>query len=47
MHTPSSADPSPDDRDEPLPMTLRFVFVMGGLILAGWFAMFLVLQARS
>jgi hypothetical protein len=33
-------------RDEPLPATLAFVFTMGILILAGWFAMFALLRAR-
>jgi hypothetical protein len=42
---PRVSDPG-EVRDEPLPLTLRFVFVLGGLILAGWFAMFLLLQER-
>jgi hypothetical protein len=33
-------------RDEPLPATLAFVSILGGLILAGWFAMFVLLRAR-
>lgn len=33
-------------RDEPLPATLSFVFTLGGLILVGWFAMFVLLRAR-
>jgi len=33
-------------QDEPLPATLRFVFVIGILILIGWFAMFFLLRAR-
>jgi hypothetical protein len=33
-------------RDEPLPATTRFVFSIGGLILAGWLAMFFLLRAR-
>jgi hypothetical protein len=33
-------------RDEPLPATLTFVFVMGVLIALGWFAMFALLRAR-
>ena len=33
-------------RDEPLPATLAFVFWLGGLILVGWFAMYLLLRAR-
>jgi hypothetical protein len=32
--------------DEPLPATLAFVFTLGGLIVVGWFGMFLLLQAR-
>jgi hypothetical protein len=33
-------------QEEPLPLTLRFVFAIGGLTLIVWFAMFFVLQAR-
>jgi hypothetical protein len=33
-------------RDEPLPLTLRFVVGIGAFILIGWFAMFLLLQER-
>jgi hypothetical protein len=33
-------------QDEPLPATLSFVFVLGGLIVAGWFAMFWLLKDR-
>jgi hypothetical protein len=32
--------------EEPLPLTLRFVFGLGTFILVGWFLMFLLLQAR-
>jgi hypothetical protein len=32
--------------DEPLPLTLWFVFIIGGAIFIGWFAMFFLLQAR-
>jgi hypothetical protein len=32
--------------EDPLPLTLRFVFVLGAFILIGWFAMFFLLQAR-
>jgi len=32
--------------DEPLPATLAFVFVLGALILVGWFAMYVLLRAR-
>jgi hypothetical protein len=32
--------------DEPLPATLGFVFVLGALILVGWFAMYFLLRAR-
>lgn len=33
-------------RDEPLPATLTFVFILGTLILVGWFAMYVLLRAR-
>ena len=33
-------------RDGPLPATLAFVFSLGGLILIGWFAMYVLLRAR-
>lgn len=33
-------------KEAPLPATLAFVFVVGGLILVGWFAMFFLLRAR-
>jgi hypothetical protein len=33
-------------RDEPLPATRAFVFTIGGLIAAGWFAMYMLLRAR-
>jgi hypothetical protein len=33
-------------RDEPLPATLAFVSVLGGLILVGWFAMYVLLRVR-
>ena len=33
-------------RDEPLPATLAFVFVLGALILIGWFAMYVLLRVR-
>lgn len=45
MRSQSSKD-SPREPDEPLPLTLRFVFVLGGLILVGWFLMFVLLQSR-
>jgi len=32
--------------DEPLPATLRFVFAIGGFIVVGWVAMFLLLRER-
>jgi len=32
--------------DEPLPQTLRFVFMLGGAITIGWFLMFVLLQDR-
>jgi hypothetical protein len=32
--------------EEPLPITLRFVFALGTFILIGWFLMFLLLQER-
>jgi len=33
-------------REDPLPLTLRFVFGLGAFILIGWFAMFFLLTAR-
>ena len=39
MKTPS--------QDEPLPLTIRFVFIFGTCILIGWFLMFFLLQARA
>lgn len=33
-------------QDEPLPATVRFVFVLGSLIVVGWFAMFVLLKDR-
>jgi hypothetical protein len=32
--------------DEPLPATLAFVYALGGLIVAGWLAMYVLLRAR-
>jgi hypothetical protein len=32
--------------DVPLPATLTFVFSVGGFILVGWIAMYLLLRAR-
>jgi len=32
--------------DEPLPATLAFVFTLGGLIVVGWFAIYVLLRAR-
>jgi hypothetical protein len=32
--------------DEALPLTLRFVLLLGTGILVGWFLMFFLLQAR-
>jgi hypothetical protein len=34
------------ETEEPLPITLRFVFALGTFILIGWFLMFLLLQER-
>jgi hypothetical protein len=45
MQTPP-VPPSSDQTDEPLPLTLRFVFVLGTSIAVGWFAMFALLQER-
>jgi hypothetical protein len=45
MQTPP-VHPSPEQTDEPLPLTLRFVFVLGSAIAIGWFAMFLLLWER-
>jgi hypothetical protein len=33
-------------QDAPLPATLTFVFSVGGIILAGWIAMYFLLRAR-
>ena len=33
-------------KDAPLPATLAFVLTIGGLIVVGWVAMFLLLRAR-
>jgi hypothetical protein len=46
MSLPASHDVPTKERDEPLPLTLGFVLVMGALIVIGWFAMFLLLQNR-
>ena len=46
MRTPSSPDTRTDPPDEPLPQTLRFVSILGGLIIVGWFLMFILLQER-
>jgi len=47
MNTSSSpGDPTTEEIDKPLPLTLGFVFVLGGLILIGWFLMFVLLQQR-
>jgi hypothetical protein len=35
-----------DDRDVPLPGTLRFVMIMGLCFLIGWFGVFLILMER-
>ena len=32
--------------DEPLPATLAFVFALGAAIVAGWFAIYLLMWAR-
>jgi hypothetical protein len=32
--------------DEPLPATLAFVSALGTLIVAGWFALYVLLRAR-
>lgn len=32
--------------DEPLPLTLRFVLLLGAGIVVGWFLMFALLQSR-
>ena len=34
------------EAEEPLPLTLGFVLVFGVAIVAGWFAMFALLQSR-
>jgi hypothetical protein len=44
-----ASKPAPDatDRaDEPLPLTLRFVLVIGALFFVGWFLMFALLWER-
>lgn len=33
-------------KDAPLPATLAFVFTLGGFILIGWIAMFVLLATR-
>jgi hypothetical protein len=45
---PPTVRSTSDDRepDEPLPITMRFVFALGTFILVGWFLMFLLLQER-
>ena len=35
-----------DDRDAPLPATLRFTLTFGALIAVGWVALFLLLRSR-
>lgn len=39
-------DAAPAPEEEPLPLTLRFVFALGGAIVVGWFLMFALLQVR-
>jgi len=46
MDTSPLRDTALEESDEPLPLTLRFVFVLGGLIVVGWFLMFFLLQER-
>ncbi len=46
MRTATPDESSKEPPDEPLPLTLRFVFVLGALILVGWFLMFFLLQER-
>jgi len=46
MDTSPLRDTELEESDEPLPLTLRFVFVLGGLIVVGWFLMFFLLQER-
>ncbi len=46
MGTITPREPSTEPPDEPLPLTLRFVFALGAFILIGWFSMFLLLQER-
>ncbi len=46
MDTSPLRDTALEVSDEPLPLTLRFVFVLGGLIVVGWFLMFFLLQER-
>jgi hypothetical protein len=35
-----------DEKDQPLPGTLSFVFTMGSLFLVGWLLMFWLLKER-
>ena len=42
MNTPQPEAP----QDEPLPATLTFVLMLGGLLLVGWLAMFFLLLHR-
>lgn len=46
MRTPSFFKNPPDVAEEPLPLTLSFVLVLGASITVGWFAMFALLQSR-
>jgi len=40
------ADIDSPDHDEPLPLTLTFVMVMGAAFFVGWILMFVLLKAR-
>jgi hypothetical protein len=42
----STLDVKLDEKDAPLPGTLRFVMVMGVCFLVGWFLLYLLLQER-
>ena len=40
------ADTDSHDGDEPLPLTLTFVMVLGSTFFVGWILMFMLLKAR-
>ncbi len=46
MTVPDSPPPLTEPAEEPLPLTLRFVFVIGAIITVGWFVMLWLLKER-